>query len=78
MPGKKPKAGVLEDYNVARVLDKTYNTGTMKIFTEISRKVVLLFDVETVHVSFDTMSISVIGEYEQCSGETAVDVPLAR
>lgn len=73
--GKKPKAEAFEDYNVARVLDKAYDTGTMKIFTEISRRAVLLFDVETVHVSFDTTSISVFGEYEQCSGEAAVDVP---
>jgi hypothetical protein len=27
--GKKPKAEAFEDYNVARVLDKAYNTGTM-------------------------------------------------
>ncbi len=75
--GKNPKAEAFEDYNVARVLDKACNTGTMKIFTEISRRAVLLFDVETVHVSFDTTSISVFGEYEQCSGESAVDVPFA-
>ena len=75
--GKNPKAEAFEDYNVARVLDKAYNTGTMKIFTEISKRAVLLFDVETVHVSFDTTSISVFGEYEQCSGESAVDVPFA-
>ena len=74
--GKKPKAEAFKDYNVARVLDKAYNTGTMKIFTEISRRAVLLFDVETVHVSFDTTSISVFGEYEQCSGDAA-DVPFA-
>ena len=62
------------DYNVARVLDRAYEIGSMKIFAELSRRAVLMFDVDTKHVSFDTTSISVFGEYEQCSDDSR-DVP---
>ena len=55
------------DYNVARVLDKACQVGTMKIFTELSKRAVLIFDMDMKHVSFDTTSVSVLGDYEQGS-----------
>ena len=67
--GKKVRPEAFGDYNVARVLDKAYEIGSMKIFAELSRRAVLMFDIDAKHVSFDTTSISVFGEYEQCSGE---------
>jgi transposase len=74
--GKDAKPEAFKDYSVARVLDKAYEVGSIKIFTEISRRAVILFDIDTSHVSFDTTSISVYGEYEGCSGE-ASDAPFA-
>jgi len=72
--GNKVRAEAFCDYNVARVLDKTYDAGTMKIFTELSKRAVLQFGVDTKHVSFDTTSVNVFGEYNQCS-DTDADVP---
>jgi transposase len=73
--GKTAKPEAFKDYSVARVLDKAYETGSIKIFTEISRRTVFLFDIDTSHVSFDTTSVSVYGEYEQYCGEGSVDAP---
>ena len=60
------------DYNVARVLDKAYQVGTMKIFAELSKRAVLIFDVDMKHVSFDTTSVSVFGDYEQGSDDANI------
>ena len=60
------------DYNVARVLDKACQVGTMKIFTELSKRAVLIFDVDMKHVSFDTTSVSVFGDYEQGSDDANI------
>jgi transposase len=73
--GKNVKPEAFKDYSVARVLDKAYEVGSIKIFTEISRRAVLAFDIDTSHVSFDTTSISVHGEYEQCSDAATADAP---
>jgi len=70
--GSKVKPEAFNDYNVARVLDKAYRVGTMKIFTELSRRAVLIFDVDMKHVSFDTTSVSVFGDYDQCSDDAKV------
>ncbi|KPA19089.1 transposase [Candidatus Magnetomorum sp. HK-1] len=52
--GKKISHEVFADHNVGRVLDKAYDTGTMKIFSEISNNAVDAFDIDRSHVSFDT------------------------
>ncbi len=62
--GKMISPKAFEDYNVARVLDKAYSVGSIKIFTEISKNALLKFDIDTRHVSFDTTSVSVYGDYE--------------
>ena len=67
--GKEVNPDVFSDHNVGRVLDKAYDIGTMKIFSEISRGAVSVFDVKTNHVSFDTTSVSVFGEYESSESE---------
>lgn len=61
------------DHNVGRVLDKAYEAGSIKIFSEIARRGVNIFNIDTRHVSFDTTSVSVFGNYDNCSGE---DTPL--
>jgi transposase len=64
--GKPIEAKSFNDDNVGRFLDKLYETGTMKIFTEIARRAVDHFGVSCRHVHFDTTSVSVFGAY---SGE---------
>jgi transposase len=64
--GKPIEAKCFNDDNVGRFLDKLYETGTMKLFTEIAKRAVERFGVSCGHVHFDTTSGSVFGAY---SGE---------
>jgi len=52
------------DYNVGRVLDKLYDTGTQKIFSQIAQNAIGVFDIDPRRVHFDTTSISVFGDYD--------------
>ena len=61
--GQPIEAKSFNDDNVGRFLDKLYETGTMKIFTEIAKRAVDHFDISCRHVHFDTTSISVFGVY---------------
>jgi transposase len=61
--GRKVKPESFADYNVARLFDKVYQIGTMKIFTAIAKRAVLFFNVAMHRVGFDTTSVSVWGDY---------------
>jgi transposase len=58
------------DFNddaLGRVLEKVFETGTMKIFTELATRALLAFGVDKsgkVHVHYDTTSINVWGDYD--------------
>jgi transposase len=58
------------DFNddaVGRVLDKVFETGTIKIFSELATRALLVFGIDKsgkVHVHYDTTSISVWGDYD--------------
>ena len=52
------------DYNLGRVLDRIFDTGTQAIFSELSQNAVKRFGVDSRKVHFDTTSISVYGDYE--------------
>jgi len=52
------------DYNLGRVIDKIYDTGTHAIFSRLSQNAVRQFGIDTRKVHFDTTSISVYGDYE--------------
>ena len=67
--GKKVEPEKFSDYNVTRVLGKAYAVGTMKIFTNISRRAADIFNIDKSHVHFDTTSVSVYGAYDQCNDE---------
>ena len=58
------------DYNVGRMLDKIYDTGTQKIFSQLAQNAVGGFGIDTRLLHFDTTSISVFGDYD------SVDPPL--
>jgi transposase len=72
--GKPIEAKRFNDDNVGRFLDKLYETGTMKIFTEIAKRAVNRFAVSCRHVHFDTTSVSVFGAY---SGEIQGESPVS-
>jgi len=61
--GKPIEAKRFNDDNVGRFLDKVYETGTMKVFTEIAKRAVERFDISCRHVHFDTTSVSMFGAY---------------
>lgn len=62
--GKKVGLSSFSDHNVARVMDKAYEIGTLKIYSNIAANAVSAFSVNTEHVSFDTTSVSVQGDYD--------------
>ena len=52
------------DYNVGRVLDKIFDTGTQKVFSQISQNAIDVFEIDPRRLHFDTTSISVFGDYD--------------
>jgi len=62
--GQKVEPGIFGDHNVARVLDKIFDTGTHKIFSSIAQNAISVFDINPQRVHFDTTSITVFGDYE--------------
>jgi len=65
--GQPIDPGDFNDDAVGRVLDKVFEAGTMKIFTELAARALLVFGIDKrgkVPVRYDTTSISVWGAYE--------------
>ena len=62
--GHDVKPELFCDYNVGRVLDRLYDTGTQKIFSQIAQNAIRVFDVDPRRVHFDTTSVSVFGDYD--------------
>jgi len=62
--GKPISPGKFNDTNLGRVLDKLFETGTQKIFSQISQNAIGCFKLDTRHHHFDTTSVTVFGAYE--------------
>ena len=62
--GNDVKPELFCDYNVGRVLDKIYDTGTQKVFSQIAQNAIGVFDIDPRRLHFDTTSISVFGDYD--------------
>jgi transposase len=62
--GTQIDSGRFCDYNLGRVLDKIFDTGTQAIFSKLSQNAVQRFAIDARKVHFDTTSISVYGDYE--------------
>jgi len=62
--GKRIAPGQFNDTNLGRVMDKLFNTGTQKIFSQISQNAIGCFKLDTRHHHFDTTSVSVFGDYD--------------
>jgi len=63
--GQSVQPGLFGDHNVARVLDKIFDTGTQKIFSNIAQNAISAFEIDPQRVHFDTTSITVFGDYEE-------------
>lgn len=63
--GEPIDAHAFNDTNLARSLDAIFAAGTGRIITELGRRAVGLFGLDTSVVSYDTTSTSVWGEYRE-------------
>jgi transposase len=61
--GKAVPAETFNDDTVGRVLDRLYETGTMKVLTACAVRADQVFGLNKRYVHFDTTSMSVYGEY---------------
>lgn len=62
--GKEVPAEDFEDHNVGRVLDRIYEVGTQKIFSQLSYQAATLFELNTQTGHWDSTSVSVWGNYD--------------
>jgi transposase len=51
------------DHNIGRALDKIFETGTQKIFGQLSQNAVGGFQIKPTSAHYDTTTISVYGDY---------------
>ena len=61
--GKAINPEKFNDTNLGRVLDKLHESGTQRIFSQISQNAIGCFKLDTRHHHFDTTSVSVFGDY---------------
>ena len=52
------------DTNLGRAMDKIFETGTLKILSQLAQNAISVFDVDARRVHFDTTSVSVYGDYD--------------
>ena len=71
--GKKTDPLQFSDYTVGRVLDRIYDYGTMKLFSQIAMQALTSFEIDRRHLSFDTTSVSVQGDYALYSSDNSND-----
>jgi len=62
--GKAFPPQAFTDDTVGRVLDRLYDFGTMRLFTDCAVRAVTRFALERRYVHFDTTSRSVWGDYQ--------------
>jgi transposase len=61
--GKAVPAEAFNDDTAGRVLDRLYDTGTMKVFTACAVRADQVFGFDKRYVHFDTTSVTVYGDY---------------
>ena len=73
--GKEVEATSFNDTTVARAMDAVYDVGAEKVFNAVSFAASCKFSLEKRHVHFDTTSVNVWGDYDQCSpGSDSIDI----
>ena len=58
------------DTTVARAMDAVYDAGAENVFSAVAFKASCEFSLDTKHVHFDTTSVNVWGDYDQCSKDS--------
>jgi transposase len=62
--GKQIAPERFDDTNLGRAMDKIFETGPQKIFSQISQHAIGGFELDTSAHHFDTTSVSVFGDYD--------------
>lgn len=62
--GEAVPASQFTDHTIGRALDKIYETGTQKIFGQLSQNAIGGFQIQPTGVHYDTTSITVYGDYD--------------
>ena len=52
------------DYNLGRSMDKIFETGTQKIFSQLAQNALVGFEIDPRRLHFDTTSVNVYGDYD--------------
>ena len=73
--GRAIAPGAFNDDTVGRVLERLYDVGTMKIFTACAVRADQAYGLDKQYVHFDTMSISVYGDYLPPEGQPDQPAP---
>ncbi|MFA5655022.1 MAG: IS1634 family transposase [Desulfomonilia bacterium] len=74
--GQSIASHAFNDTNLSRCLDALFDAGTSKIVTELGRRAVVAFGLDTSVASYDTTSTSVWGEYRACEGDAPPPGPV--
>jgi transposase len=73
--GQAVAPDAFDDDTVGRILERLYDTGTMKIFTACAVRADQVFSFDKRYVHFDTTSVSVYGDYLPPEDPQAPAVP---
>ncbi len=68
--GRKVAWTCFNDTTVGRAMDAVFDAGAGKVFSEVAFKASCKFSLNTHHVHFDTTSINVWGDYDQCTQDS--------
>ena len=73
--GRAIAPDAFNDDTVGRVLERLYDTGTMKVFTACAIRADQVFHFDKRYVHFDTTSVSVHGDYLPPEAQQEHEVP---
>jgi transposase len=62
--GKAVDPNVFADHNVGRVMDQIYTVGPNRVFSELTRRAAILYDLNMSTAHWDSTSVSVWGDYD--------------
>ncbi len=68
--GQDVEAVSFNDTTVARAMDAVFEIGAEKVFNEVAFKASCEFSLDNRHVHFDTTSVNVWGDYDQCTPDS--------
>lgn len=69
--GQDLPASYFNDDNAGRMLEHVYETGTQRMFSQLSMVALERFGIPTQHVHFDTTSVNLYGDYRSADDEEA-------